>query len=563
MDFLSNLSLHERKLIVGIDFGTTFSGIAWAETRRVDHHSVIETWPSRLGVSEGISSAKAPTELRYTPQGTEWGFQIPATADRHQWFKVGIDNKKLALANDQQKSPEQLATDYLSQLYGHLMYTLEQQVGAAILRTIPLEFCITVPAIWSEASKEKTLKACEKAGIKSASKILLVSEPEAAAIYALKGLDPHGLNIGDSFVLCDAGGGTVDLISYTITQLHPILKVKEAAEGTGGMCGSTFLNRRFGEFLTTRLGKEPGWDSEILAEAMERFDSVIKKQYAPTTASDDGYSIMVPGLANNPKLGIRRGRFTVKPAEMKSIFEPIIIKVIDLVRDQIKASNKEIRAVLLVGGFGQNNYLKERLRGSLGGVEVLQPPNAWTAIVRGAVLMGLSNANSKLAAVSVVSRAARKHYGTELVVDFVPGVHNQSQKFWSDIYKCFRVNAMKWFIHKRDAVEENKPHSVNFVSDHLVSDGTPKKVQLTIYACSVGVKAPVHRSENVQPLVSLSADLSHLSEATLKSTITKRSDGKSYYSINGSVEATFYSASTKYVLLSHGKRYDTVTAEYV
>jgi hypothetical protein len=66
------------------------------------------------------------------------------------------------------------------------------------------------------------------------------------------------------------------LISYTITALHPILKVKEAAGGTGGLCGSTFLNRRFGEFLTAKLGGEAGWDDEILAEAMDRFDSVVR-----------------------------------------------------------------------------------------------------------------------------------------------------------------------------------------------------------------------------------------------------------------------------------------------
>jgi len=95
-------------------------------------------------------------------------------------------------------------------------------------------------------------------------------------MYALHGLDPHGLSIGESFVLCDAGGGTVDLISYTVTDLYPILKVKEAASGTGDLCGSTFLNRRFGDYLTAKLGKEPGWDSEILAEAMEKFDSVVR-----------------------------------------------------------------------------------------------------------------------------------------------------------------------------------------------------------------------------------------------------------------------------------------------
>jgi molecular chaperone DnaK (HSP70) len=154
----------------------------------------------------------------------------------------------------------------------------------------------------------------------------------------------------------------------------------------------------------------------------------IKKQYTPTTASEDGYTILVPGLANNPKLGIRRGRFNIKPAEMKGIFEPIILKIIEFVRGQIKASKMRIKAVLLVGGFGQNNYLKERLRSSLSGIEVLQPPDAWAAIVRGAVMMGLSRANSKLAAVGVVSRAARKHYGIELSYDYNPTTHDASRR---------------------------------------------------------------------------------------------------------------------------------------
>jgi hypothetical protein len=45
-------------------------------------------WPSRLGSNEGESSVKVPTQLRYTPQGTEWGFQIPPTVERNHWFKL-------------------------------------------------------------------------------------------------------------------------------------------------------------------------------------------------------------------------------------------------------------------------------------------------------------------------------------------------------------------------------------------------------------------------------------------------------------------------------------------
>jgi len=39
--------------------------------------------------------------------------------------------------------------------------------------------------------------------------IRLISEPEAAAVYTLKAIQPNSLSVGDNFVVCDAGGGTV------------------------------------------------------------------------------------------------------------------------------------------------------------------------------------------------------------------------------------------------------------------------------------------------------------------------------------------------------------------
>jgi hypothetical protein len=38
--------------------------------------------------------------------------------------------------------------------------------------------------------------------------------------------------VGDAFVLCDAGGGTVDLISYEVDSVTP-LELKELVPGTG------------------------------------------------------------------------------------------------------------------------------------------------------------------------------------------------------------------------------------------------------------------------------------------------------------------------------------------
>ncbi|KAL4813417.1 hypothetical protein BDW67DRAFT_177860 [Aspergillus spinulosporus] len=561
----------DRKLVIGIDFGTTFTGVAWAETRRPDHISIIEAWPSHIGTQEGISNVKVPTELRYTKnpdsdgETVEWGFQIPGLVDRYQWFKLGLDesNHLVLTKSWGDKTSEQLTEDYLSSIYKHIMYTLDQKLGSALLKTIPMEFSLTVPAIWTEAAKDKTLKAWKKAsGSKKKQVISLVSEPEAAAIYAIHGLDPHGLQVGDSFVLCDAGGGTVDLISYKIIALTPILQVEEVTTGTGGPCGSTFLNRRFADFLTRKLGREEGWDDEVLQEAVERFDSYVKKQYSPTIDGTSGYVIPVPGLPNNSALNVRRGKVTVSPEEMHFIFEPLILKVIKYVQDQISAcGDTEVRAVLLVGGFGQNSYLKERLRDALKNVEVLQPPNAWTAVVRGAVMMGLSKTKA-LKTVNVVSRKARKHYGIELSYPFNAEKHDESRKYWCTRHCQYRANVMVWFLTKGSTLEEEKPIPIKFYQDFPVSDGRPNMLCIDVLANAVDTSAPVHRNSDTKALVTLKANLITVPQVDLDWTVITRKDGKEYYCLDGVIEATYSSAETRYVLSVMGKKYDTVSAEY-
>ena len=65
------------------------------------------------------------------------------------------------------------------------------------------------------------------------------------------------------------------MISYTIEQLEPALQVKEAAPGSGALCGSTYLNRRFQEFLVSKLGQEDGFDQETVSDAMKKFDEEV------------------------------------------------------------------------------------------------------------------------------------------------------------------------------------------------------------------------------------------------------------------------------------------------
>jgi molecular chaperone DnaK (HSP70) len=73
-----------------------------------------------------------------------------------------------------------------------------------MLETLTKDLVVTVPAVWSERAKDQTLKAVTKSKW-GASKISLVTEPEAAAIYTLKwmteGANKEEVKIDDSFVL--------------------------------------------------------------------------------------------------------------------------------------------------------------------------------------------------------------------------------------------------------------------------------------------------------------------------------------------------------------------------
>lgn len=224
----------------------------------------------------------------------------------------------------------QHTTDFMTALRKQAKRDLKHKLGTALLST-PIEYIvsrhentsfvskfpstdlvqITVPAVWSDMAQAKTRACAEAAGMGKGTALQIISEPEAAALYALDAMDPHDLKIGNTFVLCDAGGGTVDLITYTVSSLKPILKVSEAIPGTGSMCGASFLNRKFQEFMESRFSAQSGWDDEVMQEvksaqkknpvfkrvlimcqAMKRFEDIVSLLRR---------SLRISGNANQPE----------------------------------------------------------------------------------------------------------------------------------------------------------------------------------------------------------------------------------------------------------------------
>lgn len=87
----------------------------------------------------------------------------------------------------------------------------------------------------------------------------------------------------------------------------------------------------------------------------------------------------MPGLRDSVTRGVRRGRLRLTGSDVGAIFEPVVTEILALVDGQIKATEAQVKAVLMVGGFGQSTYLRDRLRQAVSsqGIEVMQSPNGY------------------------------------------------------------------------------------------------------------------------------------------------------------------------------------------
>lgn len=175
-----------------------------------------------------------------------------------------------------EKKAKDLAVDFLSKVREHVTTTLRAQYGRAAFDALEVRWMMTVPAIWSLEAKSTTKQCAEAAGMGTRDTLLMTSEPEAAAVYALRKLEPHHLQEGNNIIILDAGGGTVDLVSYRIKQLKPFLQVEESGVCSGGKCGGVFLNRVFEDMLDKKLaanGKDIPDDGRF--ELRKQFETFV------------------------------------------------------------------------------------------------------------------------------------------------------------------------------------------------------------------------------------------------------------------------------------------------
>ncbi|KAI2741395.1 hypothetical protein DTO013E5_4559 [Penicillium roqueforti] len=558
------------KLIVGVDFGTTFSGVAWGLEDCPDDIELIQTWPG----GGNITSQKVPTLCSYDDSRMQWGYQtnrsihpgkeqrliqgVKLLLDESQKFRYAPAADSHEIIKDMKKTPTEVAGDYLGKLVGHAHDVLTRRFGTA-LQTMDLEYILTVPAVWSDKAKDLTMQAAQQAGI-SAANLRLLSEPEAAAVCAIRTIQPNTIAEDDCLIVCDAGGGTVDIITYRVKQSDP-LTFEEATKGTGAVCGSVMLDERFDALIKSIIEKQlhkPLPQSTARA-ARKYWQDYIKPGYTGPLDDDEmcdvGYWVPVPGVSGISNIELSEGHLYLDRDQVKGIFDPIIKQIENLVAEQrtsVKVAGLSTKAIILVGGLGASGYLFKRLQAAFNDIQIMQPPNAWSAVVRGAVIRGQEGNQ-------VETRIARCSYGISMKIKFNPEIHRADENLmWCPYEEVSQVHKrMRWYILKGNPVAESEPIRMGFY--RVVGLGQPLVFQDSLQFCQ-GNKAPETMDSSVVNLCEVEADLSRIPrELFTKKTNSK---GNEFYHIDYDLVLTPTSASLLFDLQFNGVSYGSVRSRY-
>ncbi|KAF8890667.1 hypothetical protein BD779DRAFT_1438377 [Infundibulicybe gibba] len=401
----------EGKMSVSIDFGTTFSGVAYGSSRiaggRVQQ---ILNWPGSFETFR-----KIPTCLLYDEHGQimAWGLEaknaapMPGTT-RCEWFKLFLEPH--ALRDESAVDPRlpqlpsalDLIVDFLSCLWEYAKEQITREIGA-VADLNSADVWLTVPAAWDAKGCGMMREAAIAAGLVQSSRagdrnwrdrLRIITEPEAAAVHCAHLTNLHHLKPSQNFIVCDAGGGTVDLAVYKIIGQMANLEIAEMCARSGANCGSLFLDLRFRELVKTLLADHPAHlDPASLAYFSYETD---KLNYSGVVDDENIFNFTCFNVEDphDPSVGLVDGQLAI-PGDLlrREVFDPVVGQAsLSLIEDQTRKVDQRIDALLLVGGFAGSEYLKQRVEEQFSSrIRVIaRPADADTATLRGAAQYGLA-----------------------------------------------------------------------------------------------------------------------------------------------------------------------------
>ncbi|KAJ3295465.1 hypothetical protein HK104_002653 [Borealophlyctis nickersoniae] len=447
----------DHRVVVAFDFGTSHSGFAYAHVANGTIEGFYE-WDDQPAVSytpilmyTAWLQLLTPTTITAQPycktlsaiqyggdlRPTHYGYTAlkdslnrPDAPPLLTRFKFGLERSSLdRIGADLPRGLNwsTVITDYLKCHHQKILELLQRKYGPT-LQNEDILWCLTIPAMWSEEAKLNLRMAAARAGFiptadPTSNRLLVILEPEAAALYCCKNAPEAQLKNDDIFMVVDAGGGTVDItVHRVISGAVSGHTLAEVCKGSGEHCGSTFVDEHFLAWLAGKVGEEA---MEVLKrdkpngyfQVLKNWE-MIKRQFR----GPEDYTVVqfsIPGALYNliddvhmealeeEQDGTSDDVF-IRLGDMLSFFDPIVTSILELIDAQLnRCPGGRCDKLFLVGGFATSPYVEARIKERFAGKvsHFIYPAEPGAAIVKGAVLYGLNPR-------TISARRSRYTYGT-------------------------------------------------------------------------------------------------------------------------------------------------------
>ncbi|KAI8689602.1 C2H2-type domain-containing protein [Fusarium sp. Ph1] len=487
----------EKFIAIGIDFGTTFSGVSWAFSEDPDNIHEISEWPTANHINQG--EVQVPS--LYDIDSEKWGYQVAPDMMPVKWFKLLLLNdsdlakEDINLSKRLRQSRKELSEHpskisavnivgrYLGKLWDHAQTILRTKLD---IDGMSLRVAITVPAIWPHYAQKAMRKAADLAGITArrpmgAPTLELIHEPEAASLSIMleRSLLPE-IKPGECFVVCDAGGGTVDVISYQVISSQPF-RLKECVKGEGGLFGAVRIDEAFEIHLwgRDRLKLNSLSLSEYNTLVVEDWERGVKRTFT-NQEQPIQFSLRLPLKAYKTRDRWRnKDHFSLNRSEVQGFFDKSLTGIRALVSEQRKRVETETgklpKNILLVGGLGSSLHVYGVLN-EVFDETVLRPINGWSAVARGAVIRLLQDKLSVQQTLSeiqkevlatlpdVTARKSRYSYGIclSVAIDQLRDYDENLDIAARDPEGDLVAPRMVWYLRKGEEVSGKSPLTVPF-----------------------------------------------------------------------------------------------------
>ncbi|KAJ7207971.1 hypothetical protein GGX14DRAFT_634634, partial [Mycena pura] len=479
-----------RKLILSIDVGTTFTAASFC---LLQPGSVPK-------LQDATSDAKIPSVLYYDQHGNAKAFGaetedietiVRAEDDGWQkviWWKLHLRPQHLPIIRDLELPPIPTNLSVDKVFADHFRYVKEQvrayicssygSVGNIWEKLSPTMCVIlTTPNGWEGFQQNRMRQAAIEAGLVDSDggrRVRFVTEAEAAFLYtAYSGNIEDWLVKGSHLIVCDCGGGTVDITGYKVISANPTLKLEESA---ASRCADYYYAPAYFQLERLRGTK---WCGEAdIQRITDHFDCHAKKTFE---GHSPGY-VELPGdyVMTSRVREIKNGRLKITVAEMASFFEAPLQEIKRGIEIAIENGGRLADKVILVGGLASSPYVYSKLVAWGKGfhVSVIRPDGPTVkAVSNGALVWHLDDI--------VGSRISKYHYGTNVQApyDACSAEHRVyvGQKFLEVDGQYYVDRVWDCIVEKDAKIQASKEFAEPF-KKIMREDSKQFAVQETIYA---------------------------------------------------------------------------------